>query len=281
MAISITPQEKQILKNVVIPPRPEVLLKISEEAKKPEADLSVIAEIISGDISISASVLQLVNSAAFRRTRKIDSIQQAVMTLGLKRLLPLVKAVALKSAMGESDKLAQFWAQAAKVAGACSLAAQALDKPVLQDHAYMLGLFHNSGVPVMMIEFDDYAELVKQADKEGWQSIGSEEMQRYGTSYTSISAVLAQKWKLPPVMMEVIYYHQDMEGLFQSGELSDVGLDLMSLLKLARYAVFCMQNNTIKSAEWDLAQDDILQRFDLGEEDLDNIREHMLETLVS
>lgn len=281
MAISITKQEKQILQKVSIPPRHEVLLKISEEAKKPEADLTVIAEIISGDISISASVLQLVNSAAFRRSRKIDSIQQAVMTLGLKRLLPLVKAVALKSAMGESDKLADFWSQAANVAGACSLAASALGKPALQDHAYMLGLFHNAGILVMLIEFDDYGDMVSQAEEMGWQSIGQDELQNYGTSFTSISAVLAQKWKLPAVMMEVIYYQQEVEGLFQSGELSDLGLDLLSILKLARYSVWCLKHNTIKSAEWDLVQDDVLQRFNLSEEDLDNIREHLLETLIS
>jgi len=281
MAITITAAEKKILQKVNIPPRPEVLLKISEEAKKQDADLSVIAEIISEDISISASVLQLVNSAAFRRSRKIDSIQQAVMTLGLKRLLPLVKTVALKSAMGQSERLAQFWAQAANVAGSCALAADALNKPELQDHAYMLGLFHHAGVPVMLLEFDDYDALINEADKTGWQHLAEEEQKRYGTSYTSISAVLAQKWRLPSVMTEVIYYQQDVEGIFSSGELSELALDLLSLLKLARYSEYCLRNNTIKSKEWDLVQDDILSRFDLTEEDLDNVREQLLEVLVS
>lgn len=281
MAIALTATEKQILQKVNIPPRPEILLQISEEAKKQDADLTVIAEIISEDVSISASVLQLVNSAAFRRSRKIDSIQQAVMTLGLKRLLPLVKTVALKSAMGQSERLAQFWHQASNIAGSCALAANALNKPELQDHAYMLGLFHNAGVPVMLLEFDDYEALLTQADKAGWQTLAEEENKRYGTSYTSISAVLAQKWRLPAVMTEVIYYQQDVEGLFTSGELSDLALDLLSLLKMARYSEHCLRNNTIKSKEWDLVQDDILQRFALSEEDLDNIREQLLEVLVS
>ena len=65
MPIEITDAEKKILASITIPPRPEVLLKLSAEAKKPEPNVSVIAHAITEDISISAAVLQVVNSAAF------------------------------------------------------------------------------------------------------------------------------------------------------------------------------------------------------------------------
>lgn len=59
-------------------------------------------------MGISAAVLQVVNSAAFRRAREIDSIDQAIMTLGLKRLVPLVKAVALRATVGQNTEIAQW-----------------------------------------------------------------------------------------------------------------------------------------------------------------------------
>ena len=217
MGITITSQEKALLKKVTIPPRPEALIKIGEETKKPEPNVSNIAAIITADISISAAVLQVVNSSFFRRMKEIQSIQQAVMTLGLKRLIPLVKSVALKAAMGNTAKLADFWDEASKLAGAVSVAADLLKKPNLKDHAYMLGLFHNAGVPIMLLEFDDYPEVLARADKDGWSAVSDEERRRYGTSHTTISAVLAQKWKLPAVMVETIYYQLDVEGLFTSG----------------------------------------------------------------
>ena len=99
MAIAITPQEKKILAQVSIPPRPHALIKITQEAKKEEPNVRLIAETIAADVAIAAAVLQVVNSAAFARRKKIDSLQQAVMTLGIKRIFPLVKAVALKSAL--------------------------------------------------------------------------------------------------------------------------------------------------------------------------------------
>lgn len=280
MGITITAQEKALLQKVTIPPRPEALMKIGEEAKKPEPDVSKIAATITADISISAAVLQVVNSPLFRRTKEIESIQQAVMTLGLKRLLPLVKSVALKAAIGNSDKLDDFWDTASKIATAASISADLLHKPALKDHAYMLGLFHNAGIPVMLLEFDDYPEVMALAEGQGWPITSEEERSRYGTSYTTISAVLGQKWKLPAVMVETIYYQLDVEGLFTSGELSSTGLDLMSVLKLARHCVRYEKTGEVSEPEWDEVQDSILERFGLSDIDVENMREQLLEKMA-
>lgn len=280
MGITITSQEKALLQKVTIPPRPEALINIGEEAKKPEPDISKVAAIITADISISAAVLQVVNSPLFRRAKEIQSIQQAVMTLGLKRLLPLVKSVALKAAMGSTDKLGDFWDSASKVASAASICADILEKPALKDHAYMLGLFHNSGIPVMLLEFDDYPEIMASASSQGWPATLEDERSRYGTSHTTISAVLAQKWKLPAVMVETIYYQLDVEGLYTSGELSPTALDLMTILKLARHGVHCETTGEITDPEWVEVQDPIMERYGLSEVELEDMREQLFEKMA-
>ena len=43
MAIVITAQEKKILASVSIPPRPQALMKIAQEAKQAEPNVKVIA----------------------------------------------------------------------------------------------------------------------------------------------------------------------------------------------------------------------------------------------
>jgi HD-like signal output (HDOD) protein len=280
MTIEITAAEKAVLQDVTIPPRPEALLKISTEAKKEQPDMSLIAEAISEDVGISSSVLQVVNSAAFRRASEIQSIKQAVMTLGIKRLLPLIKSVALKSAMGESDRLASFWDHASKIATVASFSAELLKKPGLKDHAYMLGLFHNAGVPIMMLKFPDYDEILALAKTDGWHSVADLERQKYQTTHTVVGALLGQKWNLPAVMSEVIYYQFDVEGLYESGELSSTGLDLLSLLKLARYVVYCAETGQTENAEWAQVEDAFLNHYDLTEEDIENYREQLLEQLA-
>ncbi|MCE0558226.1 MULTISPECIES: HDOD domain-containing protein [unclassified Motilimonas] len=276
MAINITSQERALLKSISIPPRPAVLLTVAEEAGKPEPDVSVIAKAISSDVSIASAVLQVVNSAAFRRAKEIQSINQAVMMLGLKRIIPLVKAVALRSAMSSHALLDDFWEQATEVAQASSVVAKLLGKDALVDNAYMLGLFHLSGVPVMMLGFEQYPALYAQLDELGWPALTEREHQSFGTAHTTIGALLSQQWMLPKALVEIIYYQQDAAGFYQSGEMPPVALDLLSILKIARHVVL---NNS--DSEWAQVQVPIGEHFNLDDIQLEELLDRADEELTT
>lgn len=279
MAISITAKEKQILAKVNIPPRPQALMKISQEAKQAEPNIKIIADAISEDAAISAAVLQVVNSAAFRRAKQIESIHQAVMTLGIKRIFPLVKAVALKSALPESSDLNEFWKSSAMVATACSVYSTLIGRPELTDNAYMLGLFHNAGVPVMLQSFDDYHDLLIKGITDGWEDISDLEFNKYHTSHTTLGALLAQQWQLPKAMIDVIYYFHDTEGIFSSDELTRVGLYLLAILKLARSSVDGILRGDSNTKEWQLLEDQILTFLEIDEIQLEDMRAKVISAL--
>ncbi|NTS77127.1 HDOD domain-containing protein [Catenovulum sp. SM1970] len=276
MAIKITSAEKAILQNVTIPPRPEALIKVSEEAKKPEPDISIIAEAISHDVGISAAVLQVVNSAAFRRTREIESIDQAVMVLGLKRVFPIVKAVAVKASMAQTPVLDDFWQSSDKIAQACSIVSRELEKPQLADNAYMLGLFHNAGIPVMLQYDEAYAAIIQSAKVDGWDfEMIEKERDQFDTAHTTVGALLAQQWKLAKDLVEVIYYQHDTNGIFLSDELSKVGLWILAILKIARHVALDRLNGEDSSVEWEAVRDQILQFCKLEDDELTYILERV------
>ncbi|BBN81508.1 hypothetical protein PA25_14930 [Pseudoalteromonas sp. A25] len=268
MAITLTKAEKSILKNVSIPPRPEVLIQFSQETKKAEPDISKIAKILHADVGISAAVLQVVNSAAFRRNREIESIDQAIMTLGLKRLVPLVKAVALKATVGQNEGMASFWESQTATAECASMIANQLDKSNLANHAYMLGLFHFVGVPILVQHFDDYQKILDTAEEYGWDHAATEEMAAYKTNHATIGSLLAAQWGLPKIMVYVIYYMHDVEGIFSSGELDSTGLGLLSILKIARHATFVKNNPSAEDPEWLAVKEDILDFLTIDESEL-------------
>ena len=280
MAISVTSQEKEILSNVSIPPRPQALLKIAQEAKKTEPNVKFIAETISEDAAIAAAVLQVVNSAAFARINKINSIQQAVMILGIKRIFPLVKAVALKSALPANNNLREFWQSSSLVASACMLFCQALNKPELTDNAYMLGLFHNAGIPLMLQSFADYQQVLAQGVEQGWHDIPELERTQFKTSHTTLGALLGQQWNLPKAMIEVIYYYQDVDGIFESDELNRVSLYLLAILKLARSAVDGIISDEMNSLEWLAVEEGIAEFLDMDSIQLSDIRETVINQLA-
>lgn len=280
MAIRITPEEKNILQQVSIPPRPEALLKVSEEAKKAEPDIAVIAKAISSDISISAAVLQVVNSAAFRRATQIQSIEQAVMVLGFKRVFPLVKSVALKSAMSANAYLNDFWQEQSQIALACTLVAQAINQNKLADHAYMLGLFHSAGVGIMVQQYPEYLDILAIAEQQGWADIGEIEEHKFHTRHTTIGALLGQQWQLPKTLIEVIYYFHDVDGIYSSGELDATGLHLLSILKIARYCVNYALRQEQQQTEWFKVQDQLENYLHLSESNIDDMRDKIIEQLT-
>jgi HD-like signal output (HDOD) protein len=280
MAISVTSQEKEILSNVSIPPRPQALLKIAQEAKKTEPNVRFIADTISEDAAIASAVLQVVNSAAFARVNKINSIQQAVMILGIKRIFPLVKAVALKSALPANNNLREFWQSSSLVASACTLFCQALNKPELTDNAYMLGLFHNAGIPLMLQSFNDYQQVLAQGVEQGWHDIPELERIKFKTTHTTLGALLGQQWSLPKAMIQVIYYYQDVDGIFESDELNRVSLYLLAILKLARSAVDGIINDEMNSPEWLAVEEGIAEFLDMDSIQLSDIRETVINQLA-
>jgi len=63
-----------------------VLTRLLAELNHPKAELQDIARLISHDPALSFKMLRLINSAAVGLRREIDSIQQAVVLLGLQRI---------------------------------------------------------------------------------------------------------------------------------------------------------------------------------------------------
>jgi len=104
MPITITPNEKALLKDIKLPVCPQILINIAKEAKKDDPNMYLISQWISEDIGIASAVLTVVNSPAFSRGSPVESIQNAVMLLGFNRVFPIVKSVALQASISTKLK---------------------------------------------------------------------------------------------------------------------------------------------------------------------------------
>lgn len=273
MALSIAPEEQEILESIQIPPRPKALLAVMEESKQPEPKFPVIAKAIVEDVSISAAVLQVVNSAAFRRANNITSIDQALTLLGLKRVISIVNAVALRNAAQSDVDMEQFWEAASAIANISVTVCNMLGLRAVADDAYTLGLFHNAGVPVMMAKFPDYKAFYEQAVVEGWIFNIEKEMEIYHTTHTTIGALLAQKWTLPDDLVDVVYNLHYAEGLFDSPELSDKSKQLLAILKLARELYREASGGADASDEWLQVESPVFECLGISEEKYEVLRD--------
>ena len=73
-----------------LPARPQVFARLQVAMAKPEASAREVAQVISDDTALTVKVLQIANSAFFRRGRRISNIEQAVQYLGFQTVRNLV-----------------------------------------------------------------------------------------------------------------------------------------------------------------------------------------------
>lgn len=250
MLIEIEPQEQEILKSVKIPVRPKVLLTVSEEAKKEEPSFSIISHAIAEDVSISSAILKMVNSAAFSRPSPISSIDQALNMLGLKRVLAIVNAVAVRNASQSNADLEEFWNLASNVAHASVIISKQLKRSFLGDDAYTLGLFHTAGVPIMIARFKNYTDFYHQSEKKGWTLSIDREKEAFHTTHSSIGALMAQEWCLPNSITNAIYNIHYADGIFDDSSMSETTQSLIGILKMARHLCHEYQEINCESDDW-------------------------------
>ena len=279
MPIEISSQEQEILNSIEIPVRPKALLTVSDEAKKEEPKFPVIAHAIAEDVSISSAVLKVVNSAAFRRPNPISSIDQALNMLGIKRVLAIVNAVALRSAAKAKVDLEEFWEFASSVAHACVIITKELKRSHLGDEAYTLGLFHTAGVPIMMVRFKEYAAFYHQAEKEGWTLSIDREKATFHTTHTSIGALMAQQWSLPESITNAIFNVHYADGVFDDLNMSETTQTLIGILKIARYLCHEHLKSGLGADEWQQVESQVFKFFKINEDKWLTIRDAVLEGL--
>ncbi|MDX1692633.1 MAG: HDOD domain-containing protein [Ketobacteraceae bacterium] len=279
MAVQIAPQEQAILENVEIPPRPKALMTVNEECKKDEPSFANIAHAIAEDVSISAAVLKVVNSPAFRRPNPISSIDQALNMLGLKRVLSIVNAVSVRSAIQTSVDLESFWEYCSAVAHAAVLVCKQLKLQALADDAYTLGLFHAAGVPLLINHFDDYGDFFTSVAHGNWNQIINQEQDRYQTTHTTIGALMAQDWNLPETIVDAIFNVHYVDGIFTSGELNEETLKLLAVLKLSRHLAHLYQFPDSADEEWEDVGAQVMEYLDIDEGVLTDITSDVLAAL--
>jgi HD-like signal output (HDOD) protein len=77
---------------------PDVCIKVFGLLESGQASAQEIGDVISHDPSLTARLLQLVNSSFFNFARRVDTVSRAITVLGTRELYSLVLAVsAIKS----------------------------------------------------------------------------------------------------------------------------------------------------------------------------------------
>jgi HD-like signal output (HDOD) protein len=137
-----------------LPTLPEIALKIREAAEQDEVDVAKLAAVIGADPGLSAQLIRVANSPAFRGRSDVETVQMAITRLGLGYSCNLATGLAMKQCFqATSDvierRMRRVWNHATQVAAISTVLARNFTR-VKPDLAALAGLVHNIGVlPVL------------------------------------------------------------------------------------------------------------------------------------
>jgi putative nucleotidyltransferase with HDIG domain len=208
------------------PSMPGAAVKLLALVDDPEINVARIEQILRQDAGLTANLLKLANSAYFGIPSKVGSVRQAVLLLGLKRLIQMVIASCVSAIMDKPvpgyDLLpGELWRHSLAV----TVAAEGLVKELKVDAAeeiFTAALLHDVGKLVLGEFVADGFHKIEHAMVQGVAFETAEDMV-LGTNHADLGARILKQWSLPMGIVNAVRWHHDPE----SAEQSDLMLDIV------------------------------------------------------
>lgn len=276
MAQALTQEQiSNVLHGIKIPPQPQILVDLQIEQIMPDPDLNSIAALISRDVGLAGTILKVVNSPFYGLSNKITSVNQAVSLIGLDSVVNIVNGVSIKSEMSDETivHMNRFWDTANDIAMIATNVSKMVgfQKP---DLAYLLGLFHNAGIPLLMDRFDNYLEVIEQSYAEHPDRIIDIENTLLNTNHAVVGYYIAKSWNLPKILCDAIAEHHNCNRHFlNSKQVDSESKTLLAILKLSEHICgsYKILGNQETDFEWSVIGTEVLTHLGLGEYDLEQL----------
>jgi len=197
------------VKNLPVLPRTYMMLR--EALSDPDVTIKQVVRIVEQDVSISAKILQLVNSALFGLPREVSSLQVAVGFLGLDMLQSLVLSAEVFSAFDKMPRVKGFsfedlHTHSQLVAGVAGLIPA---EPHVHQTAIVAGLLHDIGKLVLATCSAKHFERAIQGAHEENRPLHTIELELIGVSHAEVGAYLLGMWGLPAPVVEAVAHHHE------------------------------------------------------------------------
>src|SRR5947207_5632878 len=185
-----------------LPSLPSIAMQVLDLAQKADADIAEIARIISKDPALSGKILRTVNSSFYGRSQHVSTISHALVILGLQSVKTLVLGFSLVTNLTKNKskgfKHLTYWKRSIYAATAARTIAAKTDV-LQQEEAFLAALLQDIGMLVLdQVLGDEYGEIHSRVTSHG--ELAQAEIQALGMNHADVAGVIAEMWKLPPLL---------------------------------------------------------------------------------
>lgn len=233
-----------ILKKVnTLSPIPKLLTEVLELLNDQFTSPHVLAKAISKDQGVVLKLLTIANSPFYGLSKRVASIEFAIMILGYDEIRNIVSALSLMESMkNKSDQYLDqksFWMH--------SYLTATISKKIAMDlgleksgEVFLAGLLHDLGISVVhRFMHSDFVTICDQVNQ--GMPFCDAEKQILGMDHQAVGAILLKNWNIPELICNIVKNHH-------SPQLSADAPVLSSVVHLADYMTQKLQMGDLK---WD------------------------------
>lgn len=224
-----------------LPTIPKLGMKIIQLATDPDVTMEQLSDVIHQDPSLAARILKIANSPFYGVSRKVDSLQLALVLLGLNEVRNIALGITFFSVMKSLEpKLSHyremFWYHCAS----CGIVARILGRTLKvksEGRDFLAGLLHDLGKIVIDACFGGkFVSTFNNTFKHKPPMLEAER-EILGETHEKFGRLLAEKWCLPKSICDAIDYHHEFPSTGSLDTLEDPQTVSLSYLSEA----FCEQ----------------------------------------
>jgi HD-like signal output (HDOD) protein len=207
---------------VNLPAMPKILTTLNEalSVNAGQADVDKIVRTISYDKSLAAQCLRVANSVLYRQRGDVTTVREAVLSLGLWRVRDLAFSCNLPLLFCGLNCVVpkeMFWRHALATGYVSQKLSMEFQNPA-NEQIYLAGLLHDIGILINAVLFpEDFCTILQEAARERSPVLPIEQ-RVLGFTHAESGRILADLWKLPIEVAEVIEFHHAPEQQITNNE---------------------------------------------------------------
>ncbi|TWT44755.1 HDOD domain protein [Phycisphaerae bacterium RAS1] len=202
---------KQIESSGTIPSPPQIVARLLQVTRDPDYKQSDVVRLLSSDAGVVSDILRLANSVLLGGGRKLASIDDALVRLGIRRVRTMVIGRSMIDQVNtgrhcEIDT-SYYWRRSLATGVLAARFAEQITG-VQRDAAFMAGLLCDVGVVILARAMPPaYHPAAECYAPRRAEDLVNTELDSVGLAHPEVSAWALEKWGLPPEIVTAVRYH--------------------------------------------------------------------------